>query len=113
MIFEQLQSVLAPLVNGASFPNLAAQDAAPPYIVYHRIVSVTNNNLLGSSDLQNTRVQIDIYGKTYAGVQLIAANVRLAMRAARFTNIQLSEQDFFETDARLHRISVDYSIWSI
>ena len=112
MIQEQLQAVLAPLVVGKSFPNLAAQDATPPYIVYHRVVSVTHNNLQGPSDLQNTRVQIDAYAKTYAGVQQIAASVRLAMQGAGFINVQLSEQDFYEIDVRLHRVSLDYSIWS-
>ncbi len=112
MIQEQLQAVLAPLVGGRSYPNLAAQDAAAPYIVYQRVVSVTNNNLLSASDLQNTRVQIDAYAKTYANVQQIAASVRLAMQGAGFTNVQLSEQDFYEIDVRLHRVSLDYSIWS-
>ncbi len=112
MIQEQLQAILAPLVAGLSFPNLAAQDAAPPYIVYQRVVSNTHNNLRGASDLQNTRVQIDAYAKTYAGAQQLASSVRAAMQGAAFTNIQLSEQDFFETDVRLHRVSLDYSIWS-
>ena len=112
MIQEQLQAVLAPLVGGASFPNLAAQEAEPPYIVYQRIVSITHNNLLGPSDLQNTRVQIDAYAKTYAQAQQIASDIRLAMLAAPFTNLQISEQDFFETEVRLHRVSLDYSIWA-
>jgi hypothetical protein len=112
MIQEQLQAVLAPLVSGASFPNLAAQEAVPPYIVYQRIVSITHNNLLGPSDLQNTRVQIDAYAKTYAQAQQIASDIRLAMLAAAFTNLQISEQDFFETEVRLHRVSLDYSIWA-
>jgi len=112
VIQEQLQAVLAPLVAGASFPNLAAQNAAPPYIVYQRVVSMTHNNLLAPSDLQNTRVQIDAYAKTYAGVQQLAAAIRTAMQAASFTNLQISEQDFYELDARVHRVSLDYSIWS-
>jgi Protein of unknown function (DUF3168) len=112
MIQELLQGVLGPLVNGASFPNLAAQDAVPPYIVYQRIVSITHNNLQGPSDLQNTRIQIDAYAKTYAQVQLLAAEIRQAMQGAGFINLQISEQDFFETEVRLHRVSLDYSIWS-
>lgn len=112
MIQEALQSVLAPLVSGASFPNLAAQNTPPPYIVYQRVVSTTNNNLLGASDLQNTRVQIDAYAKTYAAVQQLASSIRSAMQAAGFTNIQLSEQDLYEFEPRLHRVTLDYSIWS-
>jgi len=112
VIQEQLQAVLAPLVAGKSFPNLAAQDTAPPYIVYQRVVSVTHNTLQGTTDLQNTRVQIDVYAKTYASAQQVAAAVRSAMSTASFTNLQISEQDFYEAEARLHRVSLDYSIWS-
>ena len=112
MIQEQLQSVLAPLVNGASYPNIASQNTATPYIVYQRVVSTTNNNLLGPSDLQNTRVQIDAYAKTYAAAQHLAGSIRTAMQAASFTNIQLSEQDLYEFEPRLHRVTLDYSIWS-
>lgn len=104
--------MLAPLVSGKSFPQLAAQDIAPPYIVYQRVVSLTNNNLQGPSDLQNTRMQIDVYAKTYGAAQGLAADVRTAMQAASFTNVELSEQDFYELEARLHRVSLDYSIWS-
>ena len=112
MIQEQLQAVLAPLVAGRSFPNLAAQDTALPYIVYQRVVSVTHNTLQGTTDLQNTRVQIDVYAKTYASAQQLAAAVRSAMSTASFTNLQISDQDFYEAEARLHRVSLDYSIWS-
>ena len=112
MIQEQLQAVLAPLVAGKSFPNLAAQDTVPPYIVYQRVVSVPHNTLQGATDLQNTRVQIDAYAKTYGQAQALAENVRAAMQGAGFSNIQLSEQDFFEVEVRLHRVSLDYSIWS-
>ncbi len=112
MIQEQLQTVLATLVDGASYPNMAEQDAQAPFIVYQRITSLTNNNLLGPSDLQNTRVQIDVYDKTYAGVQQIAAALRAAMQSAPFTNLQISELDLYEVDVRLHRVSFDYSIWS-
>lgn len=107
-----MQAVLAPLVAGRSYPNLAAQDAVAPYLVYQRVVSPTHNTLQGATDLQNTRVQIDAYAKTYSAVQMLAAQVRAAMQAAGFVNLQITEQDFFEIDARLHRVSLDYSIWS-
>jgi hypothetical protein len=34
------------------------------------------------------------------------------MQAASFTNLQISDQDFYEAEVRLHRVSLDYSIWS-
>lgn len=112
MIQEQLQALLAPLVAGKSYPNLAAQDASAPYIVYQRVVSTTHNTLQGPSDLQNTRMQIDVYAKTYGGAQQLAGAVRAALLGATFINLQLSEQDFYESEVRLHRVSLDYSIWA-
>jgi hypothetical protein len=112
VIQERLQAVLASLATGGAYPNIAEQGVAPPYLVYQRVVSLTNNDLQGPSDLQNTRVQIDAYARTYAHAQALAQAVRAAMRAAPFTNVQISEQDFFEMDVRLHRVSLDFSIWS-
>ena len=113
MIQEDLQAVLAPLVDGRSYPSLADQAAVPPYIVYQRVVSVIHNSLQGPSDLQNTRVQIDVYAKTYGGAQQLASAVSQAMQAAPFINLQISDQDFYEMEVRLHRVSLDYSIWAI
>ena len=45
-------------------------------------------------------------------ILVLAEDVRAAMQGAGFSNIQLSEQDFFEVEVRLHRVSLDYSIWS-
>jgi hypothetical protein len=112
MIQERLQALLAPLASGGSYPNIAEQGAVPPYLVYQRIISLTNNHLQGPSDLQNTRVQIDAYARSYAGAQQLAADVRAALQGAAFSNVQISEQDFFEMDVRLHRVSLDYSIWA-
>ena len=85
----------------------------PPYIVYQRVVRVIYNNLQRPSNLQNTRVQIDVYAKTYSAAQQLASAVSLVMQAAPFINLQISDQDFYEMQVRLHRVSLDYSIWAI
>ena len=112
MIQQALQAVLAPLVAGKSFPNLASQDATPPYIVYQRVVSVTHNNLLGPSDLQNTRVQIDIYSRRISEAAQLETALEASLASWSVQNVPISSVDVYEEEVRAYRITKDYSIWS-
>ena len=111
-IQEQLQSVLTGLAAGGAWSQLAAQGTVAPYIVWSGVVSAINNNLLGASDVQNTRFQIDAYATSYAGARTLAAAVVAAMKAASFANVQISDQDMYEPDTKLFRVSMDFSVWS-
>ena len=106
-----LQTVLAPLATGGAWNLRAAQNTAPPYIVWQRVVSTINNSTLGASDVQNTRVQIDAYARDYPAVDALACAIAAAV-AGVFNGVRLSEQDFFEDETRLYRISQDFSVWS-
>jgi hypothetical protein len=59
----------------------------------------------------NTRVQIDAYADTYAQAQTVGAAVLALMSVWSVQNVNLMSQDFFEPDAKLHRCSMDFSIW--
>ena len=106
----ELQAVLAPLATGGAWNLRAAQNTVPPYIVWQRIVSTINNCTLGASDVQNTRVQIDAYARDYPTVDALARTIAAAV-AGGFNSVRLSEQDFFEDETRLYRISQDFSVW--
>ncbi len=108
-----LQAVLNPLVSGGAWDKAAAQGTLPPYIVWQLIVSTANVSLTGASNLQNTRVQIDAYATTGAQTEILSASIAAAMAAAGFTNVPISSQDLFEPDVKLHRVSLDYSVWSV
>ena len=107
-----LQSLLDPLAAGGAFQDFAGHAPGTSYIVWQQIVSTTNNTFSGASDVQNTRIQIDIYGSTPAERKGVADAVIAAMSAASFRNVQLSSQNFFESEVRLYRTMLEFSAWS-
>ncbi len=106
----ELQAVLAPLATGGAWNLRTAQNTVPPYIVWQRVVSTINNSTLGASDVQNTRVQIDAYAREYPAVDALACAIAAAVGGG-FNGVKLSEQDFFEDETKLYRISQDFSVW--
>jgi hypothetical protein len=112
----QLQAVLAPAVAGGAFygeNTLEGGEATVyPYVTYLRVSSPTNNTLGGPTDLQNTRVQVDLYSDTAAGLDAAQPAVLAAMAGAPFTSLQLTSQDAFESAIRVYRRSFDFSVWS-
>ena len=109
---SDLQAVLASLASGGAWDKIAAQGTLPPYIVWQFVVSTSNVALGGASDVQNTRVQIDAYAKSGVDTEALGKVIATAMAAASFANVPLSSQDFYEPEVKLHRISLDYSLWS-
>lgn len=112
-LIQDLQTVLNPLATGGAFYGLCTAEPPPSeYIVWMRVASTPSVSLGGPSDLQNTRVQIDVYARTVARVAAIELAVEAAMVAASITNVPLSSQDIFEPDTRLYRCIKDYSVWA-
>ena len=110
---EQLVSLLsnATPALGRVYPLIAPDGAARPYIVFQRISANAQNVLSGTSGLSNTRVQVSVYATTYAQAQEIAAGIDALMAGWSVQNVSILSQDFYEPDAKLHRVSSDYSIW--
>ncbi len=107
-----LQTALSGLASGGAWNLRAAQNTAPPYLVWQRIISSTNNSTTGASSVQNTRVQIDAYAGTYPAAETLANAIEAAIAACGIAGIKLSEQDFFEDDTKLYRVSQDFSLWT-
>ena len=119
-LIEDLQAILDPLAPGGAWYGVnttepLAQDAngIQPFIVWQRIVSTTHNTLIGPSDLQNTRIQIDIYAPRIADAVAISAAVQAAFAASSLQFFQLSSQDLYEEPVRLFRLMQDFSIWAV
>lgn len=109
---EQVYAILAPLTVGGAWPLVAAQGVAVPYIIYSDVISATENTLQGATDLQNSRMQLDGYAGSYAAMKALGRVIDTAMASSSLINVKLSEQNFFEADTRLYRVSLDYSLWS-
>lgn len=112
-----VQTDLLALLNGNTdaginvFPMVATQGVVAPYITYQRIVTNTENTVSGSPGLSNTRMQIDVYAKTYAQAQSIATQVDQLVSASSLQCWSMRFQDVYEDAVRLFRVILEYSIW--
>lgn len=112
-LIEDIQAVLNPLAAGGSWYAInTTEPPVYPYIIFTRIISTTNNTLQGPTDLQNTRIQIDLIGRSVSELDTLDRSVESAMESASFTNIQLSSQDVYEPEIKAFRVTKDYSVWA-
>jgi hypothetical protein len=109
---ESLYTALQSSVGGRLYPLVAPSPVTLPYAVYQVISQVPSNVLADTPGLFNTRIQVDAFARTYAECQSLKATLRGAMstgfgRAAT----EINTTDLFEEDAKLFRISMDWSVW--
>ena len=111
-LVEDLQALLDPLAAGGAHYAINETPATIPYIVWLRVDSTPNVALGGPSALQNTRVQVDVYAKSFQAAVAIEVALEAAFAASSIQNVPVLSQDFFEDDVALYRISKDYSVWA-
>lgn len=113
-LIEDVGALLAALApaGGVWYAAKTKQEAVYPYIVFQRVISVANVTLGGPSNLQNTRLQIDLYGDTLSALVALETALEAAMAAWAVQNVPLTSQDLYEEEVGLYRISKDFSIWS-
>jgi len=118
-LIQDLQALLEPIAAGGAFyafntTEPLARDAGgiKPYIVWQRIVSVDNNTLSGPSNVQNTRIQVDIFAPRIADAEAIRVAVDDSLVNSAITVIPQSTQDLYEEPVKLFRIIREYSVWA-
>lgn len=67
------------LVATRVYPNVAAQDASLPYIVYQRISTPRVGSHSGPSGLAHPRFQLTCADDSYSGAKALADSVRSAL----------------------------------
>jgi hypothetical protein len=112
-----IQDVQAKLVSlnpagGVFYGINTTEPPVYPFIVWQRVVSNANAVLQGPSDLQNTRVQVDIYSRSLQQAAQLETALEAAMAAWSVQNVPISSVDVYEEEVRAYRITKDYSIWS-
>lgn len=111
MIEETLKTTLSSLVAGRVYPLIAPNKPTVPFIIYQNIANTPEVTLADGIPINNTRMQIDCYDKTYAGAKALAVSIQIAMAAASFINVPAMSQDLYEADVKLYRVQQDYSLW--
>lgn len=111
MIEQDIFNALKSLVSNRVYPLVMPQSPTYPAIVYNRIANTAQNTLEGGSSLDQVRMQIDVYATTYSAAKTLSDQVRSAMEAAAFKGTLQTDQDFFEPDVNLYRVSLDFYVW--
>lgn len=94
------------------YPVYLPQDPTLPAMSYQRISSQPQVSMGGFCNLDNPRIQIDCWATSYSAVKGMAEAVRDAMMsAAGFNALEISDQDLFEPDLEIYRVSIDFSCW--
>lgn len=107
-----LYTALASTFSSRFYPQVAPNVVTVPYGVYSVISQVPANVLDGTPGLFNSRLQVDIFSNTYSEAQTLKASVRTAM-ASGFGDraTEALSQDLYEDAVKLHRVSMDWSVW--
>lgn len=107
-----IQTLLSTLVSGRCYPMNAPDKVVCPYITYQVISNVPVVDLGGRNGLENRRVQVDVFDRSYGGVKTLELAVKSAMDTATFKNVPLLFSELYEQDTKIYRVTMDYSIWT-
>lgn len=102
------------LLGSRIYPNV--RPAGPlelPFAVYNVIAQRPENALAESAQtrLKHTRLQVDVYGKTYVSTHAAATaieNVIANLPGPDLTGFKDGERDLYDNETSLHRVSIDY-----
>ena len=80
---SHIDGLLALLVGGRAFPDVAPQGTAVPFITYQAVGGDPINFLTGEApDKTNTRMQVNVWAATRLEASELGAQVEAAVRAA-------------------------------
>lgn len=100
------------LVSTRIYPVILPQNVDYPAISYQRVGNAPRPTLEDGVGLQNPRFQIDAWAESADGARALATAVIAAMSAATSVDaIFLSDNDIYESDLEIFRVSVDFSVW--
>lgn len=108
---QALLTTLAP-AGGVWYAANTTGEPVYPFIVWTRITSTPNVSLGGPSDLQNTRIQVDIFSRSVAEAESIGKALDAAMAGWSVQNVPISSMDMYEEPVRAYRVSKDFSVWA-
>ena len=110
---QALVAALNPLFTGGVFALIAPDTPATPFAVYQIVASAPENTLAQGVTLENDRYQVDIYAPLYQDVHDLADSARAALIAIAWplSFVFLTQTDQFEAELKLHRVTMDFSVW--
>jgi hypothetical protein len=120
-------SGVAALVQTGSQPGrlhwtLAPQGVSKPYATLHKVTGLRDTPMDGPSGFQESRIQIDCYGLTFASAKGLARAIEACLSGLKVTTDGIefqgcfldTERDGYEPEAspdKLFRTSLDFIIF--
>ncbi|PVY81059.1 uncharacterized protein DUF3168 [Cupriavidus alkaliphilus] len=92
------------------YPDVAPSGAERPYVTYQAVGGQDVNDLSGPADLENQRMQINVWSATRAATVATMRSARAALVAAGALPIGAPVSDS-EQDTQLYGSRLDFSIW--
>lgn len=108
-LIQTIQTTLTGIV-GRSYPLMSPEKPTAPYAIYSQVSNTPEVTIGNSIPIDNTRIQIDVFAKTYAEVQSLSNQVKTAMMA--LSAVPLSAGDLYESEVKLYRVTQDFSVWN-
>lgn len=116
-----LKDALTGIASGGAWFMRARDNCPLPYIVYSAPANPINNTFDGPSDLQNSRIQIDIYASTGDQLKTLEAAVvavfgnRTALIGSpvAWSSLQENQIDLFDDDLKAFRSMLEFSLWRV
>ena len=97
------------------YPVLLPQGAAAafPAVTYQRVSADRVYSLSGYSTLENVRIQIDCWATSFETVKDLGDKMRQTVDGATaFASNLISDQDLYEDELGVYRVSMDFSLWN-
>lgn len=102
-------TTLTGIVGDRIYANRAPDNVIRPYAVYSVISKVPQNDLSDDPVVDKVRVQVDCYSEaSYTQAKNMAAACRAALKSQGYCTF---ERDDYESDEKLHRVQLDFSIF--
>lgn len=120
MIVEAVQAVLAEytdltdVVSDRIYPIILPQDVVYPAVTSEKISGVPLSTMADSTSrgVENYRIRLSAWAKTLKEAQAVSDEILVAMKSsAAFEAVPVFDQDFHETEPRVYRVVIDFSVW--
>lgn len=110
MIAMQLQKTLAPHVAGGVFFHVLPQESTALPAVVLQFVAISPHTALCDADLDDYRVQIDVYHHEPQPLFLLRKTIENAIADAFPFSYRINSHFTFEPDTQLHRLNMEFII---
>lgn len=103
---------LSALVSTRIYPQWLPQETTLPAVTFTQVSENPQNTIGGELALRNHQYQFDIFATSYASAQSVVAALNTAVQSASaFQAYRLTQQELYEPQTEVHRVSVDFSLW--